>query len=671
MFSLLNLPAKVINILEANISPREIAFGVCLGMFLGFTPLNGTTAILLALLFFIFKVNRMATLLTLPVFKILYLIGVSKLGDASGLYLLEKAAYLTGFWRVVTNFPIIAYLDVNRTTVAGGLLLSAVLSAPVYFIAKGISAPLLAKYSAKMQNTAFAKWVNRFKLASLAGSIIGPDVSATMGNVKTTVKQTVISKIKTAIIKPKPKTKTGIMKRLNLTGIAIIVVALIIIQVGVGLIISPIVSAFIIDNLNKSGGTKITVERINVWPLTLSFSMKELKIFDPKSPDKRIIGVSSASVHLSPLALLSKRLVFSTIKMKGAELDLVGASDGTYNIQHLAAAAPAAGKAQGAQPDIMSLWRGAQEKRDLFGKIYGTIQKHFSKAGQEKAKTARKDSKKVIRVTEDLPKGKLVNFKTPSDMYLFEIKDLVIDGRVNVVPTNGQPVELKDARISLKRVAFDPQNGTRLDGINIRGELFKDNAAAGKLEFLFSKSYTGRGQTAVAKAELTNVDLDAARFVYEDSLPVRVVKGRISLSSNTNITGDAINSKNSMTLTGQALEPKQGGAAVLGFIPIVAVCDALNRIDPVRLKFDITGTVEKPEFGGFQETLLGLIKPYIANIGEQVKTQGINALGQMLQKNMGAGTGAPASSGTSGANTNAQQAVDSLKSLFGSKDKQQ
>ena len=671
MFSFLNLPARVINILEANITPREIAFGVCLGMFLGFTPLNGTTALLLALFFFIFKVNRAATLLTLPLFKILYLLGISKIGDASGSYLLEKASYLTGFWRLVTNFPIIAYLDVNRTTVAGGLLLSAVLSAPVYFIAKGISAPLLAKYSAKMQNTAFAKWANKFKLVSRAGSIIGSNVFTTMGNATVTVKQTVISKIKKAIIKPKPpKTKIGIMKRLNVTGIAIIVVALIVIQVGVGLIISPIVSAFIIDNLNKSGGAKITVERINVWPLTLSFSMKELKIFDPKSPDKRIIGVSSAAVHLSPLALLSKRLVFSEIKMKGAELDLVGASDGTYNIQHLAAAAPAAGKAQSAPPDIMSLWRGAQEKRDLFGKIYGAIQKHFSKAGQEKAKADRKDSKKVMRVTKDLPKGKLVNFKTPSDMYLFEIKDLVVDGRVSIVPSNGQPVELKDARISLKRVAFDPQNGTRLDGINIRGELFKDNAAAGKLEFLFSKSYTGRGQTAVARAELTNVDLDAARFVYEDSLPVRVVKGRISLSSKTNITGNAINSKNSMTLTNQALEPKQGGAAVVGFIPIAAVCDALNRIDPVRLKFDITGTVEKPEFGGFQETLLGLIKPYIANIGEQVKTQGINALGQMLQKNTGAGTNAPASSGTSGANTGAQQAVDSLKSLFGNKDKQ-
>ena len=254
------------------------------------------------------------------------------------------------------------------------------------------------------------------------------------------------------------------------------------------------------------------------------------------------------------------------------------------------------------------------------------LKNKFSKKGQEAAKNA----KKVTRVTQDLPKGKLVNFKAPDDTYLFEIRYLNINGLVNIAPNNSGPVELKNARIGLKRVAFDPQNGTRIDGINLRGELFKDNAAAGRVELSFSKGYTGAGHTMTCKVGLNDVDLDAVRFVYEDSLPVRVVKGRISLASNTKITGEAIDSSNSLTLTGQTLQPKAGGAAAVGFIPIPAVCEALNRVDPARLKFDIKGTVEKPEFGGFQETLLELIKPYVANIGEQMKTQGISALGQLF-----------------------------------------
>lgn len=654
MLWFLNLPAKIIGILEARITPREIAMGVCLGMFLGFVPLNGTTAILLALFFFVFKINRMATLLTLPIFKVLYLLGISKFGDSTGSYLLEKADYLTGFWRLATNFPVIAYLDINRTTVAGGLVISAILSIPLYFIVKGISAPLLAKYSEKMQNTAFSKWVRK---AYYASSIVGPDASAVASNVKATV----VTKIKSAIAKP--KVKTGVKKRINIVGIAIIIIAIALVQVGVGLVISPAAGAFVVDSLNRTGGAKITAGKINAWPLTLSFSMKELKVFDPQDSDKRIIKVDSASVRISPIALLSKRLVFTTINMNNAELDLEGSPDGSFNIQRLAASK--AQKGQVAQ-DLSGIWKTAAEKRDWFGKVYSAIKKKFSKEGQQAAK----DAQKVARVTQDLPKGKLIQFKTPDETYLFEIKDLNINGRVNVVPNNAAPVDIENARIVLRRVAFDPQNGVRLDGINLRGELFKDNAAAGALELLFSKDDTSKGQKAVCNIKLSDVDLDATRFIYEDSLPVRVVKGKISLVSNTRISGEAIDSKNSITLTGQTLEPKPGAAIAVGFIPMPAVCDALNRIDPARLNFDIKGTVEKPEFSGFQEILLSLIKPYVADITERIKTQGINALGEFIQKKVGNETNQPASSTTSDTSATAQQAINSIKSLFGDRNKE-
>lgn len=623
MFSILNLPAKVIGILEANISPREIALGVCLGMFFGFTPLNGTTALLLTLFFFVFRVNRMATLLSLPAFKILYILGLSGVSDNIGVYFLEKANYLAGFWRLVTNLPVLALLDINRTTVAGGLILSAILSIPLYFIVKSIAAPLLNKYSAKMQNTAFSKWVRR---AYHVSNLIGPDAASVADNVKATVKYKVVTKIKSAIIKPKAR-KGGLLGRLNLTRIAIVVAILVVIQVGVGLIISPAVSAFIVDSINRTGAAKVTVEKINVWPLTLSFSMKDLKVFDPKNSDKRIARVEGASVRISPIALLSKRLVFSKVNMRGAELDLEGEPDGTFNIQHLTKGPSAAAKGEKA-PDLISMWQGFSEKRDTFGKIYSAVKKRFSKAGQEQDK----NSRKVQKVVEDLPKGKLVKFKTPAEMHLFEIRDLHINGRVHVIPSGAEPIELKNARLELKRVAVDPDNGIKLGGIDIRGELIKNDSSAGKLDFMYSKGHSGAGQTMTCRMNLEDVDMDAVRFIYEDSLPVKIVKGKVSLRSNTNISVNAIDSRNSMTLTGQTIEPKQGGSTVVGFIPIGAVCDALNRIDPARLKFDITGTIDKPQFGGFQESLMELIKPYLVSVGEQLKTQGMGMLDKLLRK---------------------------------------
>ncbi len=396
------------------------------------------------------------------------------------------------------------------------------------------------------------------------------------------------------------------------------------IQAGVGLVISPAVGEFIVETLNRNSTAKITIEKINIWPLTLSFSMKDLRVFDPKEPDKRIARINFTSVRISPLALLSKRLVFSRVNMNGAELDLEGEPDGSFNIQRLAVSRAEPQKAQGMQ-GLVNLWKTVTGKRDLFGKAYLAIKNKFSKKGQEQARNARR----VNRITQELPEGKLVTFKTPAETYLFEIKDLNINGRVKIFPDNAGPVEINKARIVLKRVAFDPDNGTRLDGIDLRGELVRNNASAGELEILFLKSHK---QTAVSRVGLHDVDLDAIRFVYEDSLPVHVVKGKISLVSNTKITGGEINSKNSLTLTGQTLEPKKGAINAVGLIPMPAVCDALNRIDPVNLKFTIKGTVEKPEFSGFKETLLNLIKPYIADISEQVKTQGMAAIGKLFQK---------------------------------------
>lgn len=163
MLSLINIPAKIIDFLEANVSERETAAGVALGMFLGFVPLNGPMAFALAVLFFIFKFNRISTLLTLPLFKVLYALGASSLSDKIGSYLLIDAHYLENFWRWFTNLPIIALLDFNNTLVTGGIGLSLVLSIPVYLTAKRATIAFKNKYYEKMKNSKFAKSVKSIK----------------------------------------------------------------------------------------------------------------------------------------------------------------------------------------------------------------------------------------------------------------------------------------------------------------------------------------------------------------------------------------------------------------------------------------------------------------------------------------------------------------------------
>lgn len=166
MFSFINIPARILSILQLNISPTEVAGGVCLGMFLGFIPLNGPMALLLFIFFFLFKINRFSTVLTLPLFKLFYLLGVSSLAERIGGYLLLDAHFLTGFWKWVTNLPIVALVDLNNTLVAGGLALSILLCIPVFLFTRFIYVQFISPHLHRIQESKFAKRIKGYKVVN-------------------------------------------------------------------------------------------------------------------------------------------------------------------------------------------------------------------------------------------------------------------------------------------------------------------------------------------------------------------------------------------------------------------------------------------------------------------------------------------------------------------------
>ncbi len=133
-------------------------------MFLGFTPLNGPMALVLFIFFFLFKVNRFSTVATLPLFKLLYVLGFSSLTDRIGGYLLIDASFLAGFWKWVTSLPILALLDLNNTLVIGGLALSGILCLPVYFLVRLLYIHFIAPRLNKIQELKFVKRIKGYKV---------------------------------------------------------------------------------------------------------------------------------------------------------------------------------------------------------------------------------------------------------------------------------------------------------------------------------------------------------------------------------------------------------------------------------------------------------------------------------------------------------------------------
>lgn len=171
MLTIFNFPKKLIKLLSSNVSPGEVASGFCLGMFFGFIPLNGPMAIFLFIGFFVFKINRLAVALVIPLFKLFYVLGVSTVADTLGGYLLIDLGYLASFWGTLIHMPVFALMDLSNTLVCGGLALSAVLSLPVFFVSRKGIIIFRSKYLEKMKDSKVYKFFIKIPLVKKILSI--------------------------------------------------------------------------------------------------------------------------------------------------------------------------------------------------------------------------------------------------------------------------------------------------------------------------------------------------------------------------------------------------------------------------------------------------------------------------------------------------------------------
>ncbi len=172
MIPFVRLPVKIVRLFDSNTSPSEVAAGICLSMFMGFIPLNGPMAIVLFLFFFLFKINRLAAMLILPLFKLLYVAGIYKLTDRLGGALLIDAQFLTSFWSWLTHLPVLALLQLNNTLVAGGLAFSIILAIPVYIAGKKGFLLLRDSYFVKIKESKFVKFIKKMPIAVKLGALV-------------------------------------------------------------------------------------------------------------------------------------------------------------------------------------------------------------------------------------------------------------------------------------------------------------------------------------------------------------------------------------------------------------------------------------------------------------------------------------------------------------------
>lgn len=419
------------------------------------------------------------------------------------------------------------------------------------------------------------------------------------------------------------------MKVINTKGLIILIAVLVVIQLAFGLVLSPFVGAIVVDKINEYSDAKISVGSVHVWPLTLSCTLKDVRVFDPDDTEKRMVLVKKASMRVSPIALLAKRLVLADFAVKGAVIDLEGEPDGSFNVQKIAQ--PEEEK-EAPKTSVFDRFKG---KKDWFTRVYDMVKKSSSKEASEKKiaeeAAARKPKKEVV----ELPRGRRVEFRTKNDQYAFMIGSFVVkDSRINIKADTGEQISVVNADLVIRKLGVKPEGGASFSKLQISGELRNGEKSAGKFNFDYNTKISRKEQRTVCDAYAKNVDLPAVSFFYKNSLPVEFKSGLITISSDSTIVNGSLDSTNSIVLRDHEVVAE--GRGTIGIIPLPTLCQALNQVNPAKFKFDITGTVDDPKISGFEQALTELVKPYLNNLAEQatenLAQKGKDYLKSLLEK---------------------------------------
>ncbi len=418
------------------------------------------------------------------------------------------------------------------------------------------------------------------------------------------------------------------MKIINIKGIIIILTVLVLIQVSFGFLISPFVKNKILVALSEHTSAKVTVDQMRIWPVTLSCSLKGIKIFDPEDENVRMASVSKASLRIGLLGLLSKRIVITSLNISGAEMNLKGEPDGSFNIQRIAVAEKKSGNVTRKESGLKK-----DDNKDWFSKIYKIAKNKASKRSQKNESVESKKMTKTAKKIPTQPIGRRVEFNSARKKYLFQIKELNLKNSSFILDLgNSETINISNAGGKIKGLSLDLSQGVSLNQLAIQAIIDKNGISAGEFEVGYSQSFKKSKQIYQYRLLAKNVDLIAIRAIYKDSLPVNFTKGVLDITSQTEIINEELNSNNSITLKEHNLVAKNEKLGSPGMMSLSVICAALNKINPAEMKFDITGTIDNPKFDGFQDVLKDLAKKQLKDVMENINKEGAGALSDFLNK---------------------------------------
>ena len=169
MVSLLLRPLRQLaQSVVANDSPRQVAWGVVLGMLVGLLPKGNLLAALLVMSLFGLRLNTSAGLLSAGVFSFLGLLLDPLAQQLGALALVWEPARPVYCW--LYDLPLGPWLGANNTVVVGHLLIGLYLAYPTYWLAHQFSSHLQPRLARWLLRYRAIRWLRGVELGAQWGA---------------------------------------------------------------------------------------------------------------------------------------------------------------------------------------------------------------------------------------------------------------------------------------------------------------------------------------------------------------------------------------------------------------------------------------------------------------------------------------------------------------------
>ena len=575
----LRILRKIFRILNSELTPTQVAVGFCFGVLAGLVPWGPNTLFWLTIAF-LTSCSFSATLLAFALFRVLawMLLPVSY---AVGNFLLGQEA-LEPLWSALTHAPILAWLKLNHYAVLGSYALALLFSVFAFFAVRGF----VRKY-----RDSFFQYIERsrpWKALSQRERLFRIVQWLLLGG---------------GVRFQRPRKRSRVFRYVRRPALVVVPLIYVIAYGAVALIAPLFVNEVVARGATLVIGGEVAVEQTTANALTGRLMLRGFSVQNPERPEEDVLRVQEIVADVSLLNLTSRRVVFDELVIGEVFLNIRREADGSLNIDDLAEG-----------PDLAPYFEWLREQAgrvdwvQLLEKYGETIWKRF---------VALLEPKPPPPNAPLLQDYKLLPAQVPT----FALKRLRIERMhlrlVDEFQREGELPPVTAVDVIIENFAWRPEQGRGPITLGVKAYF-----GGSEESFVsFTAVFDERAEPPMRQYELQaqQIELAALDALYENSLPVQITQGTLSLSAQLTLKGETLEGESTLVLMGAQLKSRSEDFSLLGFDPqtsqrILEGINAYAQRCPIALALTIEGTADQPQFH-WDEALLKVAQRGLVMMG--------------------------------------------------------